>query len=56
MTRQQKLRQMGGEIEKAFGLPKGAVIKTTRQRLEKPKEEPKPYSDMDSSYWTRQIK
>lgn len=56
MNRQQKLRQYGGEIEKAFNLPKGTVIKTTRQRKAQPKEEPKPLSDLDLSYWKHQIK
>lgn len=56
MTRQQKLRQMGGEIERGFNLPKGTVIKTVRQRREKQKEEPKVPTDLDYSYWTHQIK
>jgi len=56
MTRQQKLRQYAEQIESGFNLPKGMVIKTTRQRREKPKEEPKPLSDMDFSYWKQQIK
>lgn len=58
MNRQKKLRQMADQIEKGFGLQKGAVIPTTRQRAEakRAKPEPKPYSDLDHSYWGHQIR